>query len=140
MKTTKIFLLCICFLLLALVFVNRSSFQFHPTSRTDALSASVEKFPIVEKISYGGGQSAEVTTVIATSGQSVLDLLSKTKQIEIQESSLGKLVTSIEGVKNGTQKKYWTYMVNGKEGDVGAAEYILKANDMIEWEFKSYEK
>ena len=49
--------------------------------------------------------------------------------------SMGVLVTGIGTLKNGTEKKYWQYKVNGVMPQIGADQYKLKAGDSIEWLF-----
>ncbi|MBI2609583.1 DUF4430 domain-containing protein [Candidatus Giovannonibacteria bacterium] len=49
---------------------------------------------------------------------------------------LGKLITKIEGKENGTDGKYWQYLINGKYAEIGASAYELKNGDKIEWQFK----
>lgn len=96
-----------------------------------------QTFVIEQKINYAGLKPEETTNNQVTEDQSALDLLNKTKSIEIKESSYGKLVDSIEGVKNNTDSKYWLYYINGEPASVGAADYMLKQNDKIEWRFQS---
>jgi hypothetical protein len=58
----------------------------------------------------------------------------------VKHYDFGDLVESIDGVKNGTKQKYWTFKVNGKESTVGAGAYQLQAHDQVEWKFSAYEK
>ncbi len=50
-------------------------------------------------------------------------------------SGLGVLVDGIHGQKNGTDKKYWQYKVNGIMPQIGADQYKLKSGDSVEWFF-----
>lgn len=49
---------------------------------------------------------------------------------------LGVLVDSINGVKSGTDGKYWQYYVNDKLGEVAADKKEVKAGDNVEWRFE----
>ena len=109
-----------------------------PVKQSNTLAQKVAKqqFAIQEIIE---GSTNHVLTVQAHEGESALSILRRSATISTQTSSYGILVESINGDKNGTDKKYWTYLVNGKEAPVGAADYILKVGDIIKWEFKAYE-
>lgn len=48
---------------------------------------------------------------------------------------MGVLVDGMNGKKNGTEKKYWQYKVNGVMPQVGADSYKLHDGDSIEWFF-----
>ncbi len=50
-------------------------------------------------------------------------------------SGLGTLVVGMATDKNGTEKKYWQYKVNGIMPQIGADAYTLKNGDFIEWFF-----
>lgn len=97
-------------------------------------------FSVNQKIIFGENKPQENTDIEVKQGESVLDVISRTKKIEIKEYSFGKLVESIEGTKNGTNNKYWIFYINGEESKVGAGDYKLKQNDKIEWKFKAHEK
>ena len=72
-------------------------------------------------------------------GSTALDVLATQATISTKESSYGILVESINGYVNGTDNKFWTYSINGKDAPVGAGEYKLQNGDIIEWKFSSYE-
>ena len=80
-----------------------------------------------------------VVTSNLIEGQSVLAALltEQSLVVEIKEYDFGTLVESINGRKNGEDKKYWTFKVNDQEATVGAGEYLLKDGDKVVWEFKS---
>lgn len=70
-------------------------------------------------------------------GQSAFDLLKSKYKVESTSSSLGEMVTAIEGVKQ-TDKEFWLYEVNGKQPDVGADKYVTKNGDQIKWQLKGF--
>jgi len=55
--------------------------------------------------------------------------------LEIKTESFGSYVDSLDGLKGGTDGKYWMYSVNGKEASVGADQYKLTEGDVAEWRF-----
>jgi len=48
---------------------------------------------------------------------------------------VGVFVESIDGIKNGTDNKYWQYWVNGELPMVAADKKEVKKGDKIEWKF-----
>lgn len=125
-------------LLISMVFIQRVV-KPENKNRQDVLSSTASQFSVTQIITYGDGKQ-ETNTIQASAGESALDLLSVSKKVTVKETSLGKLVESIEGDTNGSQNKYWTYFVNGKEANVGAADYTVQPNDSIEWKFTAYEQ
>ncbi len=56
---------------------------------------------------------------------------------EYQDSSLGAFIEEINGVKNDASNNiYWMFYVNDKIAEVGASQYILLDNDIIEWKYE----
>ncbi len=55
--------------------------------------------------------------------------------LEIKTESFGSYVDSLDGLKGGTDGKYWMYSVNGKTAEVGADQYKLAEGDVVEWKF-----
>jgi len=49
---------------------------------------------------------------------------------------MGVFVESINGLKGGTDNKWWQYWVNGKLGEKAADKKQVKAKDIIEWRFE----
>lgn len=69
-------------------------------------------------------------------GKNAYDRLLETyPSIETEDTSFGKLVTSIAGVTQGNGK-YWLYFVNDKEATVGAQAYICQNQEQIKWELR----
>jgi hypothetical protein len=68
-------------------------------------------------------------------GKSAFDVLDEKAEVEYDESSFGKLVTSIGGKSQG-DGKYWLYSIEDKEATVGATAYICQGSEEIKWELK----
>ncbi len=70
-------------------------------------------------------------------GKTALELLTAkvNGQLEVKDSSLGKMVESIDNLKNGTDKRYWMYSINGSLASVGADSYKCNDTEVIEWRF-----
>lgn len=79
-----------------------------------------------------------------TPGESVFDILKREMQnnkvhMEFNESPVYK-TAYIEGIGNiyeldCGELSGWMYMVNGKSQGMGCSQYIVKANDRIEWQY-----
>lgn len=70
---------------------------------------------------------------------SVLDLMKEVSAkegfaLDIKDSSLGAFVDGIYGVASDAKtNKFWTFMVNAKFSNYGAAQYKLSDGDLVEW-------
>lgn len=106
------------------------------TNGADQTTEQKKQISITQKITIVEQQKTSVDTIQAREGETALDILARTKSIETKEYSFGKAVESIEGVKNGTGGRFWIYYVNEKEMQIGAGEYVVQPNDIIEWKFK----
>ena len=72
----------------------------------------------------------------ADEGKNALDLLKSGHTIETKTfSGIGEYVTTIDGKKEDS-KHFWALYVNGKQSQVGASDYKVKAGDKIEWKFE----
>ncbi len=71
-------------------------------------------------------------------GDILMDVMEENFYIETEQN--GTFITSIERVaaKEG-EKKGWIYTVNGEMAKVGAAEYELKPDDKVVFDFQAWE-
>lgn len=54
-----------------------------------------------------------------------------------QFPGLGFFVEEINGlVQNPKERTYWIYYINGETASVGASQYIVQPNDIIEWRYE----
>lgn len=68
-------------------------------------------------------------------GKNAFELLEANNQVDAQDSSFGKFITSINGQTMGGGK-YWLYSAEGKDATVSASSYICQNNEEILWELK----
>ncbi len=94
--------------------------------RTD--TAQVEQSSVAQErvIEYAGED-----------GKTVCDILKSKYQVEASESSMGMLVSSINGLK-ATDKEFWLYKVNDKDGEVACDKQQTKTGDKVLWEYKGF--
>lgn len=71
-------------------------------------------------------------------GKTALELLRVTHKVEVQESSIGTFVNSIDNTKN-EDNKYWMFYVEGKLASESADKYITKDGEKIEWRYEAFE-
>jgi hypothetical protein len=108
------------------------------------IDAQMVRFAGKERVSYniyeGNGRIISSTLLISKTSNvfSLLEELSKQENFKIESKDykeMGVLVESIDGVKNGTDNKYWQYWINGKLPMVAADKQYVKNGDEIEWKF-----
>jgi len=97
-------------------------------------SDSTSKNTVVNQAS----ETKDRVSFTANGNETVLDQLKAVNSnVVTKETELGAYVDSINGLKGGTDGKYWTYYVNGTMGSVGADAYVPKKGETIEWKFQS---
>jgi hypothetical protein len=95
-----------------------------------------QKYPVRQKTDSAQQQSTTVSYQ-GEDGKNVLELLKAHATVETTtDPNLGEYVTSVNGVKSGTDGKYWIYSVNGLAGSVGAGEQTTVSTDTIEWKLE----
>lgn len=61
------------------------------------------------------------------------------REAEVDTGYGGRFVESIEGLASDAgARRDWFYFVNGVEADRGAAEYRLRAGDVLWWDYRSW--
>ncbi|HKX24500.1 MAG TPA: DUF4430 domain-containing protein [Candidatus Saccharimonadales bacterium] len=84
-------------------------------------------------------QTAERSDLVSykgVNGKNALELLKEVAQVETKDSSYGVYVDAINGIKGGTDGKYWTFYVNGAMSNTGADAYQTKDGEVVEWKFQ----
>ncbi len=128
-------------LLVALTGCGSKSADTTKESNTKASSSEVVKSS--EKSEQG------VTVTLQEDGKEI-----SSKEIEVKDKALlgdvmadnfditeeNSMISSIDGKKQDNKaEKYWIYSVNGKEAEVAASEYKLKAGDKVVWNLSKFE-
>lgn len=65
-------------------------------------------------------------------GKTVMELLKQKAKVKTESFSFGELVVEINGVRSGNGYDF-LYYVNGGMVKTGAANYVTKAGEKIEW-------
>ena len=143
----KYWLLALGIIIVAGVFFITSKETKAPSENTDPLLLGTEQTitpPTTDAIDVSLVVSGKTYSVKLQETNNVLDLMKFADEMNDDftfESKvfegLGEYIDSINGVKGGTDNKYWIYYINGKLSQVGVSEYKLKDKDVIEWKFES---
>ncbi len=112
---------------------------------TVGLPAAEPKPAVRLVVDYGDGVQVHYTAIPWQPGMTVVDVLTAAQKhprgLKLTQKGKGTstLITDIGGLKNEGSGKNWLFSVNGKQSDIGAGGYELKAGDTVLWEFKDYE-
>ncbi|TFG35868.1 MAG: DUF4430 domain-containing protein [Parcubacteria group bacterium] len=112
--------------------------QMQVTGDAQLLRSAKEK--VSYKIIEGNGKIISSALDISKNSNvfSLLEAMSKQENFKIESKEykeMGMLVESIDGIKNGTDNKYWQYWINGELPMVSADRQGVKNGDQIEWRF-----
>lgn len=86
-------------------------------------SAAVSASPSVSTVSYR-----------CVAGKTALDVLKSSHTVNEKTSDYGTYVQGIDG-KDGDDKHYWSFYVDGTAASVGASSYTCKNSESIEWRY-----
>jgi ABC-type uncharacterized transport system ATPase component len=111
------------------------------TAGTATVLNSVNKEPEKEKTKTVAKVEPQVkaSTVVqftAEKDKTVLEQLRTREKVTVKDSQYGPYVDSINGVKGGTDNKYWSFYVDGQMANIGAGEYKTKGGETITWKFE----
>lgn len=82
-------------------------------------------------------KAATTVRFTAINGKTVLEQLRNREKVVVeQDPQDGSIVESINGIKNGTGNKYWSFYVDGQIPNKGAGKYITKGGEEIVWKFE----
>jgi hypothetical protein len=92
-------------------------------------------------IDFGDGTRQTFDSIPTTGSENLFELTKRAAaesglQFGSEEyAGLGTLITQIGEKRNGEDRKYWQYWVDGRYGDVGASQRIVLPGEVIEWKF-----
>lgn len=102
-----------------------------PTVKSASIKTDI--FFVTEEVDFGELKPKTTLSIKAQTGETILDILQKSTQLETKQTSFGEMVESIDGIKNGTDGKYWIYYVNNQPATVGAGDFKAEADQKISW-------
>jgi len=87
------------------------------------------------------GKEKESFVVGIYKGEKVLTVIKRLEKegkikVSLKTYDFGTLLEGINGVKNGTEGKYWLYYLNGQMPMLGIDSQEVKAGDKIEFKFE----
>ena len=103
-----------------------------PTSVNRPVEEKIKAVMIISGIKY------EAAIKPGSSAYEAMEVLKQENKINFSGkdySGLGFFVEEVNGLKNNPAGENWLYYVNGSLAPVGASNYIIKANDIIEWKY-----
>lgn len=73
-------------------------------------------------------------------GKTALEVTkNETTDLQLTGEGTNAFITGINGrVASADKKEFWKLVINGKDAEVGAGSYIIKANDKLGWEIDTY--
>ena len=89
-----------------------------------------------EQVPAGESAPVSLSFTAVADGQSALDLLQESTQVEYKEYDFGVLVTAINGVQADSEH-YWALYINDEYATAGASETILKTGDIMTWKYEA---
>ena len=108
----------------------------------EAVKPEVANQPTEEKVKAVmliDGLNYEAAVKPGSSIYDLMNLLKNQNKIDFSGenySGLGFFVEAINGLKNNPAGKNWLYYLNGRPAPVGISNYLIKANDIIEWKYE----
>lgn len=107
------------------------------TGQPQIVSAPAEEK--IKAVMIIGGVKYEVEIKADSSVYDFMNLLKAENKINFSGknySELGFFIEEINGLKNNPVGENWFYYVNGRPAQVGISNYLIKADDIIEWKYE----
>ena len=140
MKTKYTLLIIITVITSTIISYFTISATFFQKTKSDSQAPAVKSvstkadiFFVSEEVDFGELKPKTTLSIKAQTGETVLDILQKSTQLETKQTSFGEMVEAIDGIKNGTDGKYWIYYVNNQPATVGAGDFKAEADQKISW-------
>jgi len=114
--------------------------EINSLSRIEATGIEKVREKTLYIIDFGNGnvKSYQIIPSESLTVFSSLEELAKRENLKIEFTiyeGMGVLVENIDGVRNGTDNKYWQYWLNGELPMIAADKKEIKEGDRVEWKF-----
>ncbi|MGD6831476.1 DUF4430 domain-containing protein [Sutcliffiella halmapala] len=135
----KFLLTLIAALTLALTGCATAENNTNTNTSTDApKEEQQEKLESTIKLTKDGEEVISEKTVEFEEGESLMEVMERNFELTLDDTK--EFIVGIDGVESDTANSYfWTYMVNEEEIMVGAKEYVLKAEDVVHFDYAKWE-
>jgi len=75
-------------------------------------------------------------TYTGATGKTALENLQSLTSVEATDTSYGKMVVAVNGLRAEDGKNYWAFYVNDAYANEGAGTYKTQANDQLMWKLE----
>ncbi|MFE7062471.1 DUF4430 domain-containing protein [Sutcliffiella sp. NPDC057660] len=90
------------------------------------------------KLTKDGEDVISEKTLEFEEGESLMEVMERNFELTLDDTK--EFIVGIDGVESDTANSYfWTYKVNEEEIMVGAKEYVLKADDVVHFDYAKWE-
>lgn len=90
------------------------------------------------KLTKDGEDIISEKTLEFEEGESLMEVMERNFELTLDDTK--EFIVGIDGVESDTASSYfWTYKVNEEEIMVGAKEYVLKADDVVHFDYAKWE-
>ncbi|MGM0834888.1 MAG: DUF4430 domain-containing protein [Bacillota bacterium] len=97
-----------------------------------------EQLETTIKLTKDGEEAISEKTVEFEEGESLMEVMERNFELTLDDSN--EFIVGIDGLESDTANSYfWTYKVNEEEIMVGAKEYVLKADDVVHFDYAKWE-
>lgn len=97
-----------------------------------------EQLETTIKLTKDGEESISEKTVEFEEGESLMEVMERNFELTLDDSK--EFIVGIDGLESDTATSYfWTYKINEEEIMVGAKEYMLKADDVVYFDYAKWE-
>ena len=87
-------------------------------------------------IDFGDGKKVSGKTSAKNAYEALVEVAKLNKlTVEVKQFKYGKMVVEI-GQKENSTNYFWSYLVNGKSGQIAADSFLIYPNDKVEWVYK----
>jgi hypothetical protein len=119
--------------------IDKLSFKSVVVENRGEVAGVFATSPLVNFAINNGQKTVELGFEV-TEPVTVLSLLEKGSQdrdlsYTVKKYDFGTLLEELNGFVNGTDGKYWTYSVNGKEATVGVDAFKVSGGESVEFKY-----
>ena len=101
-------------------------------------SEPVSQVEIVEKQCISISVDGQSVGYMGEVGKTALQTLKELTEVEVEQSSFGEFVTSINGLAANQSSEFWAFYVNDSLAAEGAGTYAAQEGDSFEWRLEEF--